>query len=184
LEALVVPPPAFACVVAADEKRGIGRNNHLPWPRLKADIAHLKRITSATREPGARNAVIMGRRTWDSIARPYRPLVDRLNVVVSRSTPALPEGVVGAGSLDEALAKSMAAEVESVYVLGGGQLFAEAITDARCEVIYYTRILGRFDSDTQFPAFEDAFSRESVGRPHHEAGVAYQIERWRRRRDV
>lgn len=181
VEAVVVSPPAFACVVAADEARGIGRDNHLPWPRLKADIAHLKRITSEVRTPGARNAVIMGRRTWDSIARPYRPLSGRLNVVVARSRPSLPEGVLLAGGLDEALRAATSADVESIYVLGGGQLFAEAVTDPRCEIVYYTRISARFESDTFFPAFEEAFVQEAVGRPHHEAGVPYQIERWRRR---
>jgi dihydrofolate reductase len=181
MEARIVRPPFFACVVAADEERGIGRKNHLPWPRLKGDLAHFKRITSETREAGARNAVIVGRRTWDSIPQRYRPLPGRLNVVVSRTTPRLPPEVLSAESLDTAIATA-APHLESLYVIGGGQLFEAAVADQRCEGIYYTRIAAVFSADTHFPAFEAAFVRESVDRAHHEAGVSYQIEFWRRRR--
>jgi len=66
VESVVVPPPAFTCVLAADEQRGIGRGNDLPWPRLPGDVAHFKAITTGTREPGRRNAVVMGRRTYDN----------------------------------------------------------------------------------------------------------------------
>src|SRR5262245_13662389 len=55
----------FDVVVAADLDWGIGKDNGLPWPRLKGDMAHFRRITS-TCEPGKLNAIIMGRKTWES----------------------------------------------------------------------------------------------------------------------
>jgi dihydrofolate reductase len=176
-----LPPPAFACVVAADRARGIGRDNHLPWPRLRGDLRHLKRITSDTRGARARNAVLLGRRTWESIPKRAQPLPDRINVVISRSELDLPRGVLAAASLDEALAAAVRVRAEQIFVLGGGQLFVQAVEDPRCRVIYYTRVLGRFRADTFFPPFEQAFAREETGLVHHEAGVRYQIERWLRK---
>jgi dihydrofolate reductase len=181
VHAAVVPPPAFTCVLAADEDRGIGRGNDLPWPRLAADIAHFKAITTQAREPGARNAVVMGRRTWDSLTPRYQPLRGRLKVVVSRGQPALPEGVLLAASLDDALAAATAAGVETIHLVGGGQLYAEAVVHPGCHVIYYTRIAGRFEVDTHIPAFEHDFILEEKDGPHTDAGIAYTIERWRRR---
>jgi len=181
VEAAIVTPPSFACVVAADEQRCIGRDNDLPWPRLRGDVAHFKAITTRTRQPGAHNAVIMGRRTWDSVPPRLRPLSGRLNVVVSRGRPALPDGVVLAGGLDQALAAATAAGAETLYLVGGGTLYAEAVADPRCELVYYTRIAARFDGDSFFPPFEHAYVLEAADPPIREGEIRYDIERWRRR---
>lgn len=181
---LAVPlsPPDFACVVAADLSRGIGRAGRLPWPRLPADVAHLKRITTETRAPGTRNAVIMGRRTWDTIPRPFRPLPGRLNVVLSRAKLPLPPEVLVAQSFAGAITAVINAGVEGIFVLGGGQIFAEAVADPRCKIIYYTRIETHLPADTYFPAFETSFVRDDdASESHREAGLAYTIERWHRR---
>jgi dihydrofolate reductase len=181
---LAVPlaPPDFACVVAADRSRGIGRAGRLPWPRLPADVAHLKAITTRTRAPEARNAVIMGRRTWDTIPRPFRPLPGRLNVVLSRAKLPLPPGVLLAQSFAAAVTAATGAGVEGIFVLGGGQIYAEAVADPHCKVIYYTRIETHLPADTHFPPFELSFIRDDeASEPHREAGLAYTIERWHRR---
>jgi dihydrofolate reductase len=177
-------PPHFACVVAADQNRGIGRDNRLPWPRLRGDLAHLKQVTTSTRGDNARNAVIMGRRTWESIPPRFRPLPGRLNLVVSRTAPGLELATSDAqltSSLDQALAQAMAQAAELIFVLGGGQLFAEAVTHPNCQLIYYTRISGVFSCDTFFPPFEGRFVLQEALPPHTEADTSYQIERWRAR---
>jgi dihydrofolate reductase len=174
-------PPFFACVVAADQNRGIGRDNHLPWPRLRGDLAHLKQVTTTTRQDSARNAVVMGRRTWESIPPRFRPLPGRLNLVVSRTAGTLAEDAQTVVSLNQALERAIHAGVEQIFVLGGGQLFAQAIDDPRCQLIYYTRISGVFSCDTFFPPFEAKFILEEALPPLHDADVSYQIERWRAR---
>ena len=76
---------AFQIVVAATkDEMGIGLDGALPW-RLPKDMAYFKAVTSRVDEPGARNAVIMGRKTWESIPAKFRPLPGRLNVVLSAS---------------------------------------------------------------------------------------------------
>jgi dihydrofolate reductase len=73
----------FHVVVAASENGGIGVNGQLPW-RLKGDMAFFKALTSGTHGPPGRRAVIMGRKTWESIPPSFRPLAGRTNVVLTR----------------------------------------------------------------------------------------------------
>ena len=76
-------PPDFQIVVAATKQRGIGRDGSMPW-RLPSDMAYFKRVTTEREDDSARqNAVLMGRKTWDSIPAKFRPLRDRINVVIS-----------------------------------------------------------------------------------------------------
>lgn len=89
---------SFAVVVATcKQTRGIGQAGALPW-RLRADMAYFKQLTRSTRDPTKRNAVIMGRKTWQSIPIKFRPLDDRVNVVLSRTADTdsleLPKGVL------------------------------------------------------------------------------------------
>lgn len=103
------PLRAFTIVVAATAGTlGIGKEGKLPWS-LPEDMAHFKRVTTATKGGGnAVNAVIMGRKTWQSIPERFRPLRDRLNVVLSRNPAAreqlnIPASVRVCGNLQEAL---------------------------------------------------------------------------------
>lgn len=175
----------FACVVAADRRLGIARDGDLPW-RLPGDLAHFKRLTCDTTDPARRNAVVMGRATWQSIPDKYRPLPRRLNLVLSRSTPSLPPGVLGAASLDGALerleAAPLAAEIEQVFCVGGGNVYAQAIELPACEAIFLTRIDADFDCDVHFPAFEHLFELDTTLDRAQENDVSYRIERWRRAR--
>lgn len=70
-------------IVAATASNGIGHSSHLPW-RLPLEMAYFARVTSNAAE-GKKNAVVMGRKTWESIPPKYRPLKDRVNVVISRN---------------------------------------------------------------------------------------------------
>ena len=84
--------PSLTIIVAATHQMGIGRAGRLPWPRIKAEIAYFARVTSrpeCSAPANAINALIMGRKTWDSIPTHLRPLRNRVNVVVSRSPHTL-----------------------------------------------------------------------------------------------
>ncbi|TLS28183.1 hypothetical protein PpBr36_00487 [Pyricularia pennisetigena] len=92
-------PPAspieLTLVLAATRDMGIGRAGTLPWTGLKKEMAYFARVTKrlpaadAKQATTALNAVIMGRKTWESIPPKFRPLKGRLNVVLSRSFPEL-----------------------------------------------------------------------------------------------
>ncbi len=171
---------SFDVVVAADLDWGIGKSNGLPWPRLSGDLAHFKRVTSAAAE-GKRNAIVMGRKTWESSEVKSRPLPRRLNVVITRGAFTVPEGVVVAASMDEALAlTAAAADIESTFVVGGAQIFWNAFDHAGLRHVYLTRVEGRFNCDTHIPDLDAKGFTSSAwdGACDGEGGgVRYRIER-------
>ena len=169
----------FDVVVAADLDWGIGKDNGLPWPKLRADLRHFKRITS-TASAGQRNAIVMGRKTWESKEVDRRPLPNRLNVVVSRGAYEVPAGVIAVRSLDEALAVR---DVEAIFVVGGAGLILHAIDRADLRHVYLTRIDARYDCDVKMP---DLDARGFVKTPwdgeldETEHEVHFRIERLQR----
>ena len=168
----------FACVVAADEQDGIGKENDLPWPRLKADLKHFRDVTTAA-PAGRHNAVIMGRRTWDSVPPRYRPLPDRLNVVITRGRLDVPEGVLVARSLDDALGQAAAHDgIAALFVIGGGEIYRQSFAHPRCATVYLTRLASTFACDTFIPDVRDGFVLAETLSTHHDGGLDYRIERW------
>ena len=124
-------------LIAAASRNGvIGADNRLLW-RIPEDFAHFKRTTMGA-------PVVMGRRTWESIGR---ALPGRLNIVISRRAPVLPEGVLAARSLEEALA--LAAGSPRIFVIGGGEIYRQAMPFA--DRIWLTRIDADFEGDAYFP---------------------------------
>lgn len=170
---------SFEVVVAADEANGIGKDGGLPW-RLPGDLAFFKLLTTAAPE-GQTNAVIMGRRTWESIPARFRPLPDRRNVVVSRRADYDARGAIVATSLDAALTLLDADDqVARVFVIGGGELYREALLHPACGDLHLTRVEGDHACDTSFPDFGERFARATRSERREEAGLGYAFERWTR----
>jgi dihydrofolate reductase len=144
----------------------------------------MKRFRELTTGDGTndvwRNVVIMGRKTWESIPVKFRPLPNRINVVISRSADASGagfDGAIGASSLERAL-EVLPTHHEKVFVIGGGQIYQEAIKHPACEELWITRVGASFDCDVTFPRYEDRFCLESVTGRFTENGVECAIERW------
>ena len=130
----------ISIIVAVAENGVIGREGKLPW-HLPADLGRFKRLTMG-------HTVIMGRRTWESIGR---PLPGRRMVVVSRQPDYhIDDGnVATVGSLDQALNLAQAAGDDEVFVIGGAELFREALPLA--DRLYCTRVRAVIAGDTHFP---------------------------------
>lgn len=140
-------------------------------------MQHFKEVTT-TAPTGQRNAVVMGRKTWESIPAKFRPLPERLNVVLSRNAALeVPEDVLVAASLEEA-AKLIegASDVASTFVIGGGDVYRQAIEQGFCNKIIYTEVanvpeLQKFDAF--FPEISDAeWSMQPFGSMDKENGPA------------
>lgn len=169
---------SFDCVVAADKYGGIGLNNKLPWPSLNEDLRFFRGLTMGA-PPNKRNAVIMGRRTWESIPRKFKPLPGRLNLVLSSQTGlTLAEGVLPCTSIDEALRRTAeATDVHQTFVIGGGRVYEQAFTRPSCRRIYVTRINHPFECDVYMPTIPGTFTLVSVSSPYwYKEEFSYAIE--------
>ena len=159
----------FSIILACDETGGIGLNGDLPW-RLSADLAYFKKITTGA----GNNAVIMGRKTWFSIPEKFRPLPGRKNIVLSsKKTMHYPEGVTRVGSFDEALATCQAETIDDIFVIGGGQVYAEALKHGGCTNIHLTAVRGSFACDTFFQTEENKWQLASESELQHENSIPF-----------
>lgn len=126
-------------IVAVAENGVIGDKNALLW-HISEDLKHFKAVTTG-------HPVVMGRKTYESLGR---PLPNRTNVVVTRQQIEIP-GCRVVHSLDEALA--LFDEDEEVFVIGGAQIYAEALSVADC--FYLTRVMHPYEGDTRFPEWNE-----------------------------
>lgn len=129
----------LALIVAYSKNRVIGKDNQLPW-RLPSDLAHFKRQTSG-------HPIIMGRKTWESIGR---PLPNRHNIVVSRRGEGNFTGATVVASLEAATAA--VTENDTAYVIGGAQLYEQALP--LVQRIIATEIDIHLEGDAFFPVLD------------------------------
>lgn len=154
-------------IVAYSQNRTIGKDNQLPW-RLPGDLAHFKRHTLG-------HPIIMGRHTWLSLGR---PLPGRTNIVVSRSGQGDFTGAVLVNSLEAAL--EHAAAEEEVFIIGGAQLYGDAL--ALVDRIVATEVHAEVEGDAFFPALDASAWVETERQPQPpENGLAYDFVEYRRR---
>lgn len=148
-----------SCVAAVSSNMGIGKNGKLPWPALRTDLEFLEKITTEVNEQGKWNAVLMGRKTWESLDVTQQPLPGRLNIVISKTLKEPPLGAHHVfnsvwSAVQMLSASPLVDTVEEIFVLGGSDVFREAIESSYCQRIYLTEIDREFESDTFFPAFD------------------------------
>lgn len=172
----------FDIIVAVDAKGGIGKNGGLPW-NLSGDMKHFKELTAKTKDSSKRNAVIMGRKTWDSILEKFRPLAKRINVVITRNKDlSFPEGVIKAAGLDDALVKlqegSLKEKTEKIFVIGGEQIFAAALKHPGCQKLHLTHIRQTFECDTFLPDYKKKFQLSKSSEPVKEGNSEYYFSEY------
>jgi len=151
----------ISIIAAIGKNRELGKNNKIPW-HVPEDFRRVKTVTSG-------HPIIMGRKTWDSL--PLKPLPNRTNIIITRDKTFNPhknhhkfsnckncEGL-GCGvvySLDQAveLAKKKPGSSE-IFVIGGGQIYEQAIEKGLVDKLYLTIVDGNFDADTFFPDYSE-----------------------------
>lgn len=121
----------------------IGKGGGLPW-RIPADLKRFKALTMG-------GVLVMGRKTWDEVGR---PLPGRRTIVVTRNRAFRAAGAEVAPSLEAALATAAGWDVPEVFVVGGGEIYAQALPIA--DVLDLTAIEADVEGDTRFPAFDES----------------------------
>lgn len=161
-------------IVAVTRNQVIGRDNQMPW-HLPADLRYFKQRTLG-------KPIIMGRKTWESLGR---PLPGRLNIVISRQMNTELAGAEVFADLEAAIERGQAwateQGVDEVMVIGGGQLYQQALTLA--QRVYLTRIDLELEGDTFFPVLEAQQWQQVVAEAHpaQESEPGYTFEVWQRR---
>ncbi len=142
----------LSAIVAMASNRCIGKDNALPW-RLPADLKRFKQLTMG-------HALVMGRKTYESIGR---PLPGRTMIVVTRQQDYAPEGVQVAHSLEQALGM---AHGDEVFLAGGADIYRQAMD--RVRRLYLTRIDREYEGDAFFPPL-DLSAWTLLAEEHHPA---------------
>ena len=147
----MIAPRHFSIIVATNLSNGIGINNALPW-KIKADMAFFKTMTT-TAPVGKFNVVIMGRKTFESLPDPVRPLPERMNLVITTNHEYPSEGITIIPSLEAGLARCASdPTVHRVFVIGGAQVYDTAVEHHKLDTIYLTRVINTTQCDAYFPA--------------------------------
>ena len=143
--------PRVSMVAAIGRNRELGRGNELLW-HIPEDLKRFKALTLG-------HPVIMGRKTFESIGK---PLPGRTNLVVSRS----------ALSLEDALAQAKKLDKEEVFIIGGVQIYEQALPYA--DRLYLTLIEDTKEADAFFPEYEKLFTKKVSEEPREYEGLQYR----------
>ena len=128
-------------IVAADESGGIGKNNQLPW-HLPSDLKRFKNLTMG-------HYIVMGRKTYEAIGK---RLPGRMMVVVTHQKDYFPEGCLIVNSLVDAINLAENNHETEVFIIGGGEIFSQAIS--RADKIYFTTVHIKTNADVSFPIID------------------------------
>ena len=137
----------IAMIVAMDEDGFIGRSNSLPW-KMSSDMIRFKKLTISD----GFNSVIMGRKTWESLPESFRPLPERVNIVMSRDATWSEEGAISALYVGRAVEIAFAEGSDECWVIGGAQIY-EMFMD-RVDEIHVTKVHTRESGDVRFPEWD------------------------------
>ncbi|KAG7400365.1 hypothetical protein PHYBOEH_005953 [Phytophthora boehmeriae] len=177
-------------VAALEATGGIGLRQQIPW-RLPSDMKHFRALTTRGKDASnAQHAVIMGRKTWESLPAKVRPMPQRFNVILTRDgnyrqSQSVPDSVGVASSFQEALelVQQQGEAVDQVFVIGGQAVYTEALRYKGCSTVHLTRVKGDFECDAFFPLelLEKEFKTVSEAEVQEENGVKFQFVEYERK---
>ncbi|KAG6548218.1 hypothetical protein Mapa_010269 [Marchantia paleacea] len=188
METVEVPSRSFQIVVAVSRNLGLGVNGDLPW-NLPSDLKYFSKLTTETRSSSKRNAVVMGRKSWDALSKKYRPLKRRLNVVLSRNLKQVDDdsgSTLVCESVHSALTllatPQYASEIETVFIIGGGQILSETMSASLCDAIHLTEVDAEIECDAFSPPVDrSTFTPWYASTPIVENNLRYSFVTYVRR---
>lgn len=144
----------IALIVAMDSERGIGKNNDLMW-HLPKDMQFFKDTTQG-------QIVVMGRKNYDSIPEKYRPLPNRLNVVLTRNNEFNAPDCLVFHSLEDCMSYFKDENERTLFIIGGGEIYRMAIESNIVNEMYITHVHHSYDAETFFPEMDAAQWKSSL----------------------
>ncbi len=135
---------SVALIAAIARNRELGKDNNLLW-RLSDDMAFFKATT-------LNHWVIMGRKSYESLPPKFRPLPNRVNVIVTRDRHYHAEGCLVFHSIEESIEAARKADEHKVFIIGGAQIYTESLKSNLINEMYLTHVAGEFpEADVFFP---------------------------------
>lgn len=161
----------ISAIAAVAENGVIGKNGQLPW-NLPDDMKFFQRTT-------LNHYIISGRKNYESIPDRFRPLRDRVNLVVTHDKHYKAPGATVCHSLTEALDIARKADVKEVFLIGGGQLYKEAFDAGIVDRFYRTTVHGKPDGDVFFPevgkGWKEIWSEKHKADERHKYGFTLAV---------
>lgn len=172
-------------IAAHDQNFGIGKENKLPW-HIEGDLKFFQNVTTVSAASLAtgmqlQNAVVMGRNTWQSLPG-GRPLKRRTNIVLTKNAVfPLPDRVLRASNLQEALQIAADRACPKIFVIGGAAVYREAMTMDIFDTLYITEVEGVYDCDTFLPDYKNIFTLFESSPLNLENNYRYQFKTYKRK---
>jgi dihydrofolate reductase len=135
-------------IVAIAQNNAIGKDNNLLW-HLPADMKFFKEQTSG-------HTIITGRKNYESIPEKFRPLPNRINIVVSRDKNYQAAGSIVVNNLEEAFKKANKSGAEKCFIIGGGQIYKECLEKNLVDEMLITHVGTTPEADTFFPEIDSS----------------------------
>jgi dihydrofolate reductase len=135
-----------SCIAAVAENRAIGKGNDLIW-NLPDDMRFFMKTTEG-------HHIVTGRKNFESIPHKYRPLKNRVNIIVTRDRSYQAPGAWVVHDLTTALELARKAGEEECFIIGGGEIYALALTHGLVDRMYITHVHESFEADTFYPEFD------------------------------
>lgn len=152
--------PRISIIVAHSRNMAIGKANSLVW-RLPDDLKRFKKLTTG-------HPIIMGRKTYQSIGR---ALPDRTNIVVTRDKNLEIPGCIVVHSLVEAIEKAKKIDREEIFVIGGAEIYKEALPLA--DMLHVTKVDMDVEGDAFFPEYLNLFTKKVLEELGEHEGLKY-----------
>ncbi|XP_059190731.1 zgc:153031 [Centropristis striata] len=162
-------------IAAVCNNMGIGKDGSMPW-NLPSEFQYfLNHITGVSR-PGKMNMLVWGRRCWFSHPEYTFPLANTLHAVLSTTLETVPDHAhFVCPDLDSAVRLAaqppLAGLIETIWIIGGTQVYEEAMKHPWCDLVYFTDIMAEFDCDVFFPEFDRGLFKEQEGFPGVPSGI-------------
>ncbi len=140
---MVIAKMIISLIVAIAENNVIGKDNNLIW-HLPNDMKYFKEKT-------LNHHIVTGRKNYISIPEKYRPLANRTNIVLTKQTDFSEEDCVVLHSIEDAITYAKNNNESELFIIGGGQIYKEALEKNLIDKMYITHVNQQFDGDTFFP---------------------------------
>ena len=145
----------YKIIVATCNNNGIGINNKLPWPFIKEDMKMFSKLTIGN----GNNAVIMGRKTYESIGK---PLKNRMNIIISNTLNINNDNIISLTTIDDIFSYCKKNKFQDVWIIGGEKIYSLFINLDIVKEIYQTKIYHHYNCDSYFPEITNKYNLKEI----------------------